>query len=67
MQTDIRKMVEGLRPTADFRSKVEATISALNVRIEDIIVADEEDRQEVEELTELSDFWSTVLTNMDKE
>jgi hypothetical protein len=60
-------MIEGLRPMAEFRSKVEATISALNVRIEDIIVADEEDRQEVEHLTELSDFWSTVLTNMDKE
>jgi len=64
METDIRKMIEGLRPVAEFRSNVERTISVLNTRIEDVFVMDEEDEREVEELRELSDFWGSVLEGM---
>ena len=64
METDIRKMIEGLRPVAEFRSNVERTISVLNTRIEDVFVMDEEDEREVEELRELTDFWGSVLEGM---
>jgi len=64
METDIRKMIEGLRPVAEFRSNVERTISVLNTRIEDVFVMDEEDEREVEELRELADFWGSVLEGM---
>ena len=62
MNTDIRLLVPGLRPMADFQSHVNRTIDALNLRIEDMIAVDEEDERELEELRDLSDFWSDILT-----
>jgi hypothetical protein len=64
METDIRKLVASLRPTADFESAVERTIDALNTRAEDIVVCDDDDKAEVEELRSLIDFWSEVQTNL---
>lgn len=48
METDIRMMIEGLRPVADFREHVERTIEALPARTE----------------AELIEFWQRVLEGM---
>lgn len=64
METDIRMMLTGLRPVAEFRSNVERTIEVLNERAEDIFAADEEDEQERETLGDLIAFWERVLEGM---
>lgn len=61
MHTDIRMMVEGLRPVADFREHVERTITVLNTRLEDIFVCDADDAAEKGELGDLLAFWSRLL------
>jgi hypothetical protein len=64
MNTDIRTLVDGLRPMADFRHAVERTIGVLNTRSADIIVNDEADREEAAELEALIDFWTAVLDRL---
>lgn len=64
METDIRMMIEGLRPVSEFRSAVVRTIEALTRRIEDIVIVDEEDRAERTELEDLTHFWGRVLEGM---
>ena len=66
MQTDIRMMIEGLRPVEEFRSKVEATIGVLNTQIEDMIPVDNEDQQELDAMKELVEFWATLLDGMER-
>jgi hypothetical protein len=64
MNTDIRMMVGGLRPVADFRSNVERTIELLNTRLGDMIPVDAEDQQEMDEMAELIHYWESILEGM---
>lgn len=56
MNTDIRTLIAGLRPVAHFISTAERTAEILSSRAQDVMC----DEQEVAELNELADFWSTV-------
>lgn len=50
---DIRELVDGLRPMADFKTNVERTIEALKT-----------DRTDREETEDLIDFWSMVASHL---
>lgn len=64
-ETDIRALVPGLRPMADFRHAVERTITHLNTRaLKGLVVRDEEDDIEREELEALAAFWSELLISL---
>lgn len=62
MKTDIRMMVEGLRPVADFESAVERTIEALNRAADD--AADNDNVGGRADLEDLVTYWDRLLKGM---
>jgi hypothetical protein len=59
MKTDIRLMIEGLRPVADFQEHVERTIVVLGE-----VAKQATHPAELAELEDLSAFWTHVLEGM---
>jgi hypothetical protein len=62
MKTDIRLMVEGLRPVADFESNVERTIEALNRAADN--AADDGNVGGRADLEDLATYWDRLLKGM---
>jgi hypothetical protein len=62
MKTDIRQMVEGLRPVAEFESNVERTIEALNRAADD--AADDDNVGGRADLEDLVTYWDRLLRGM---
>jgi hypothetical protein len=64
-KTDIRLMIEGLRPVADFKSAVERTIIELQNYVEGLSdPMDPDEDLEHEELLVLVEFWQRLLKGM---
>jgi hypothetical protein len=62
MKTDIRQMVEGLRPVAEFESNVERTIEALNQAADN--AADDDNVGGRADLEDLATYWDRLLKGM---
>jgi hypothetical protein len=70
METDIRMMLEGLRPVSEFYASVERTIEVLDKAIVDNMpfgAMNEAHVAEFDDLVELREFWRGILARKDSE